>query len=59
MVMETWNNAISSYILKEGMKQDDIMVWVRSPETQEKIEKLLYIMEYGLRKTESTFETLA
>ena len=59
MVMETWNNAISSYILKEGMKQDDIMVWVRSPETQEKIEKLLYIMEYGLRKTESEFEKAA
>ncbi len=59
MVMETWNNALASYFLKEGLKQDDIMAWVRSPETQEKIEKLLYIMEYGLRKTESTFESLA
>ena len=59
MVMETWNNAIATYFLREGLKQDDIMAWVRSPETQEKIEKLLYIMEYGLRKTESKFETLA
>ncbi len=59
MVMETWNNAIATYFLKEGLKQDDIITWIRLPETQEKIEKLLYIMEYGLRKTESTFETLA
>ena len=59
MIMETWNNAISAYILKEGMKQDDIMAWVRSTETQERIEKLLYIMEYGLRKTESQFEATA
>ena len=55
MVMETWTNAISTYFLKEGMQQDDIMAWVRSPETQEKIDKLLYVMEYGLRKTESEF----
>jgi len=55
MVMETWNNAISTYFLKEGLKQDDTMAWVRSPETQEKIDKLLYVMEYGLRKTESEF----
>ncbi len=59
MVMETWNNALVSYFLKEGLKQDDIMLWVRSPETQEKIDKLLYIMEYGLRKTESQFEATA
>ncbi len=59
MVMETWNNAIGNYFLKEGLKQDDFITWIRSPETQEKIEKLLYIMEYGLRKTESKFETLA
>ena len=59
MVMETWNNAISTYFLKEGLKQDDTMAWVRLPETQEKIDKLLYIMEYGLRKTESTFESFA
>lgn len=59
MVMETWNNALASYFLKEGMKQDDFLAWIRSPETQERIEKLLYIMEYGLRKTESTFESLA
>lgn len=55
MVMETWNNAITTYFLREGMKQDDFIVWVRSPETQEKIDKLLYVMEYGLRKTESEF----
>ena len=56
MIMETWSNAISSYILNEGMKQKDIMKWVRSAKTQEKIDKLLYVMEYGLRKTESEFE---
>ena len=57
MVMETWSNAISTYILNEGMKQKDIMAWVRSPQTQVTIDKLLYVMEYGLRKTESQFET--
>jgi AcrR family transcriptional regulator len=56
MIMETWSNAISSYILNEGMKQKDIMKWVRSTKTQETIDKLLYVMEYGLRKTESEFE---
>jgi AcrR family transcriptional regulator len=56
MVMETWSNAITTYILNEGMKQKDIMKWVRSAKTQEKIDKLLYVMEYGLRKTESQFE---
>ena len=56
MVMETWSNAISTYILNEGMKQKDIMAWVRSPKTQVTIDKLLYVMEYGLRKTESHFE---
>ncbi|MCL4870851.1 MAG: TetR/AcrR family transcriptional regulator [Anaerolineae bacterium] len=55
MIMETWNNAISSYFLNEGMKQKDIMKWVRSAKTQEKIDKLLYVMEYGLRKTESEY----
>jgi AcrR family transcriptional regulator len=55
MVMDTWSNAISTYILNEGMKQKDIMKWVRSPKVQEKIDKLLYVMEYGLRKTESEF----
>ena len=59
MVMETWNNAISTYILNEGMKQKDIMKWVRSAKTQETIDKLLYVMEYGLRKTESHFDTHA
>lgn len=56
MIMETWSNAISTYIINEGMKQKDIMKWVRSAETQEKIDKMLYVMEYGLRKTESEFE---
>jgi AcrR family transcriptional regulator len=55
MVMDTWSNAISSFILNEGRKQKDMMKWVRSPRTQEKIDKLLYVMEYGLRKTESEF----
>ena len=55
MIMETWSNAISTYIINEGMKQKDIMKWVRSAKTQEKIDKLLYVMEYGLRKTESEF----
>jgi AcrR family transcriptional regulator len=57
MVMETWSNAISTYMLNEGMKQKDFMSWVRSPQTQETIDKLLYVMEFGLRKTESQFET--
>ena len=55
MVMDTWSNAISTYILNEGMKQKDILKWVRSAKVQEKIDKLLYVMEYGLRKTESEF----
>lgn len=56
MIMETWSNAISSYIMNEGRKQKDIMKWVRSPKTQVMIDKMLYVMEYGLRKTESQFE---
>jgi AcrR family transcriptional regulator len=55
MIMETWNNAITTYFLKEGLKQKDIMAWVRLPQTQERIDKMLYVMEYGLRKTESEF----
>jgi AcrR family transcriptional regulator len=55
MVMETWSNAITAYVLNEGMKQKDILKWMRSPKTQETIDKLLYVMEYGLRKTESEF----
>jgi len=55
MIMETWSNAISTYILNEGMKQKDIMKWVRSAKVQERIDKMLYVMEYGLRKTESQF----
>lgn len=56
MVMDTWSNAISTYILNEGMKHKDIMKWVQSSKTQEMIDKMLYVMEYGLRKTESQFE---
>jgi len=56
MIMETWSNAISNFILNEGLKQKDITKWVRSAKTQEKIDKMLYVMEYGLRKTESEFE---
>ncbi|MCF6329204.1 MAG: hypothetical protein L3J02_05345, partial [Henriciella sp.] len=55
LVMETWSNAISTYILNEGMKQKDMMQWLRAAETQVTIDKLLYVMEYGLRKTESQF----
>jgi len=29
--------------------------WMRARKTQETIDKLLYVMEYGLRKTESQF----
>lgn len=56
MIMETWTNAISAYVINEGMKQKDIMKWVRSAKVQERIDKMLYVMEYGLRKTESQFE---
>ena len=59
MIMETWSNAISNYIMNEGMKQKDIMKWVRSAKVQERIDKMLYVMEYGLRKTESQFEAQA
>jgi AcrR family transcriptional regulator len=57
MIMETWSNAISTYVLNEGMKQKDIMRWVRSAKVQERIDKMLYVMEYGLRKTESEFSS--
>jgi AcrR family transcriptional regulator len=57
MIMETWSNAITTYVLNEGMKQEDVLKWMRSAETQETIDKLLYVMEYGLRKTESEFTT--
>jgi AcrR family transcriptional regulator len=55
MIMETWSNVISTYVLNEGMKQRDVLKWMRSSKTQETIDKLLYVMEYGLRKTESQF----
>jgi len=55
MIMETWSNAITTYVLNEGVKQKNILKWMRSQKTQEKIDKLLYVMEYGLRKTESEF----
>ena len=57
MIMETWSNAITTYVLNEGIKQKDVETWMRSPKTQETIDKLFYVMEYGLRKTESEFET--
>jgi hypothetical protein len=55
MIMETFSNAITTYVLTEGMQQKDVLKWMRSPKTQETIDKLLYVMEYGLRKTESQF----
>ena len=55
MIMETFSNAITTYVLTEGMTQKDVLNWMRSPKTQETIDKLLYVMEYGLRKTESQF----
>ena len=55
MVMDTWSNAITNYVLNDGMKQKDVLKWMRSRKTQETIDKLLYVMEYGLRKTESEF----
>jgi AcrR family transcriptional regulator len=55
MIMETWSNVISTYVLNEGMKQRDVLKWMHSSKTQETIDKLLYVMEYGLRKTESQF----
>ena len=55
MIMETWSNAITTYVLNEGIRQKDVVKWMRSPKTQETIDKLLYVMEYGLRKTESHF----
>jgi AcrR family transcriptional regulator len=55
MIMETWSNAITTYMLTEGIKQKDMLKWMRSPKTQETIDKMLYVMEYGLRKTESEF----
>jgi AcrR family transcriptional regulator len=55
IIMDTWTYAINTYILNEGMKQKDVMKWMRSAKTQEKIDKMLYVMEYGLRKTESQF----
>ncbi len=57
IIMETWTQVISSYILNEGTKQKDTMKWLRSAKTQEKIDKFLYVLEYGLRKTESQFVT--
>lgn len=56
MVMETWQNTITTYILDEGMKEEDFMTWIYSAKTQEMVDKLLYVMEYGLRKTGSEFE---
>src|ERR1041384_4729372 len=55
MIMETWSNAITTYFLNEGAQQKDMLKWMRSQKTQERIDKLFYVMEYGLRKTESEF----
>jgi AcrR family transcriptional regulator len=55
MIMEIWSNAITTYMLNEGAKQKDFLKWMRSKKTQERIDKMLYVMEYGLRKTESEF----
>lgn len=55
IIMETWTQVIGTHILNEGIKQKDVMKWMRSAKTQEKIDKMLYVMEYGLRKTESQF----
>jgi AcrR family transcriptional regulator len=55
MIMETWSNAITTYVLSEGARQKDMLAWMQAPKTQETIDKLLYVMEYGLRKTESEF----
>jgi len=57
MIMETWSNAITTYMLNEGTKQKDMLKWMRAKKTQETIDKLLYVMEYGLRKTESQFSS--
>lgn len=51
LVMETWSNAITTYIMREIQQQADVMAWIRLPETQSKIDQLLYVMEYGLRNT--------
>lgn len=59
MIMETWSNAITTYFLQEGAKQKDMLKWMRSPKTQERLDKMLYVMEYGLRKTESEFTSSA
>jgi AcrR family transcriptional regulator len=56
LIMETWSNAITFYMLNEGAKQKDMLAWMCSPKTQERIDKMLYVMEYGLRKTESEFK---
>jgi hypothetical protein len=34
------------------------MAWACSPQTQERLEKMLYVMEYGLRKTESVVKAV-
>lgn len=51
LVMETWSNAIVSWMMRDLQTQADVMAWVRSPEMQRKMDQLLYVMEYGLRNT--------
>jgi hypothetical protein len=29
MIMETWSNAITTYVLNEGMQQKDVWKWMR------------------------------
>lgn len=53
-VMDTWSNVISHSILEEGMKQKDIVKWVRAPKTQKYIDDMLSIMEHGLRNVKSS-----
>jgi AcrR family transcriptional regulator len=55
MIMETWSAAISVYIMNEGTNKKNVLKWARSAKTQTTIAKMLYVMEYGLRKTESQF----
>jgi len=51
LVMETWSSAITAWMMRGLQQQTDVIAWVRSPETQQKIDQLLYVMEYGLRNT--------
>ncbi len=56
MVMETWSNVITNLLIEPLRQQADAMAWVRSPEVQNKIDQLFYVMEYGLRNTSAPAE---